>query len=123
MKKKLRQILSLALCMVLSMTAYAGVEDYEDANEVTYWEAADVLSALGIIGDGSSLNPMANLTRAQAAQLIARLILTPAVADGLRTERELFSDVPTDHWAAGYIDYCAEQGLIGGMRDGGFYPG
>ncbi len=34
-----------------------------------------------------------------------------------------FNDVPPDHWAAGYIQYLACNGIVGGYNDGSFRPG
>ena len=109
----------LALVMALSLTAFAGYEDYSDVEELTYVEAVDVLTELGIVeGIDGALVPTGNLTRAQAAKLIAYTMLGKKAADALQAEVAPFVDVPAAHWAAGYIEYCADQGIIGGMGDG-----
>ena len=114
----------LALCMMLSLTAFAGYEDYSDVDELTYVETVDVLSELGIIeGDETgAIDPTANLTRAWAARLVSYILLGKRAADALQTDVALFTDVPAEHWAAGYIAYCVDQGLISGMGDGTFAP-
>lgn len=33
-----------------------------------------------------------------------------------------FDDVAADHWAAGYIAYCANAGIINGNGAGSFLP-
>ena len=45
-----------------------------------------------------------------------------AQADALSTSNDPFTDVPASHWAAGYIAYCANAGIINGMGDGTFAP-
>ena len=45
-----------------------------------------------------------------------------AQADALSTSNDPFTDVPASHWAAGYIAYCAQRGIINGMGDGTFAP-
>ena len=113
----------LAMIMALSLTAFAGYEDYSDVNELTYVEAVDVLTELGIVeGSDGALLPTGNLTRAQAAKLIAYTMLGKKAADALQAEVAPFVDVPTYHWAAGYVEYCADQGIIGGMGDGTYAP-
>ena len=114
----------LAMIMALSLTAAAAnVEDYADVEEITYVEAVDVLTALGIVeGIGDELVPAGNLTRGQAAKLIAYTMLGKKAADALQAEVAPFTDVPTYLWSAGYIEYCADQGIVGGMGDGTFAP-
>ena len=113
----------LAMIMALSLTAFAGYEDYSDVEELTYVEAVDVLTELGIVeGSDGALLPTGNLTRAQAAKLIAYTMLGKKAADALQAEVAPFVDVPAYHWAAGYVEYCADQGIVGGMGDGTFAP-
>ena len=60
----------LAMIMALSLTAFAGYEDYSDVEELTYVEAVDVLTAIGVIdGISGSFKPADTLTRAQAAKV------------------------------------------------------
>ncbi|MBQ1250055.1 MAG: S-layer homology domain-containing protein, partial [Clostridia bacterium] len=77
----------LAMIMALSLTAFAGYEDYSDVEELTYVEAVDVLTELGIVeGSDGALLPTGNLTRAQAAKLIAYTMLGKKAADALQAE-------------------------------------
>jgi len=113
----------LAMIMALSLTAFAGYEDYPDVDELTYVEAVDVLTELGIVeGSNGKLMPTGDLTRAQAAKLIAYTMLGKKAADALQADVAPFVDVPTYHWAAGYVEYCADQGIVGGNGDGTFAP-
>jgi len=114
----------LALCMALSMTAFAGYEDYSDVDEITYVEAVDVLSELGIIeGDeDGALNPHILLTRAMTTKLITYTLLGKKAAEALQPEEDLFTDIPASHWAAGYIAYCIDMGFVSGKGDGTFRP-
>jgi len=113
----------LAMIMALSLTAFAGYEDYPDVDELTYVEAVDVLTELGIVeGSNGKLLPTGNLTRAQAAKLIAYTMLGKKAADALQADVATFVDVPTYHWAAGYVEYCANEGIVGGNGDGTFAP-
>ena len=48
MKKFLSLV--LALVMTMSLVTVAGAKDFTDAADVTYPEAVDVISALGIVG-------------------------------------------------------------------------
>ena len=125
LKKSLCLVLALifvlGLCTIGSNAAFA---KYTDIDKVNYEEAVDVLSGLGVIEgypDGS-FNPTANVTRAEAAAMIARMMLGREKADRLPVGDVKFSDVPETNWAAKYIAFCANKGIIVGMGDGTFHP-
>ena len=123
MKKFLSMVLALVMAMSL-VTISAGAKDFTDDSKVNYAEAVDVISALGIV-DGytdGSFRPTTELNRAQAAKIICNMVLGPTTASALSASAAPFSDVPADHWAAGYIAYCAKEGIIAGMGDGTFHP-
>ncbi len=123
----MKKFLSLVLALVMTMslvTISAGAKDYTDASEITYKEAVQVMSELKVIdgyADGS-FNPDATLTRGAAAKIICNLILGPTTAAALKADSAVFPDVPADHTFAGYIAYCAQQGIINGYADGTFKP-
>jgi len=124
----MKKFLSLALALVMTMslvTVSAGAKDFTDKSKIAYDEAVDVVSAAGII-DGykdGSFNPQNTLTRGAAAKIICNLILGPTTASALHADAAPFKDVPTNHTFAGYIAYCAQQGIISGYADGTFRPG
>ncbi len=66
--------------------------------------------------DGT-FGPNKTITRAEFAAMLARFIELDA-ADG----ETAFSDVPSDNWAAGYIDALVEKGVVNGYNDGTFRP-
>ncbi len=123
----MKKFLSLVLALVMTMslvTISAGAKDFTDADKVTYTEAVDVISAVKVV-DGytdGAFNPQINLNRGQAAKIICNMILGPTTAAALSADAAPFSDVPANHWAAGYIAYCAQQGIISGYTDGTFRP-
>ena len=43
-------------------------------------------------------------------------------AEELTTNSVVFSDVSADRWSAGYIGYCAQQGILAGTGNGAFDP-
>jgi hypothetical protein len=122
MKKFLALV--LALVMTMSLVTIAGAEDYTDADSMNYAEAVEVMSAVGVVGgyaDGS-FNPQAGLTRGAAAKIICNMILGPTTAEALVANDAPFSDVAADNVFAGYIAYCANEGIISGYADGTFKP-
>ena len=123
----MKKFLSLVLALVMTMslvTISAGAKDFDDNGDIDYKEAVDVISALGIVdgySDGS-FRPDGSLTRGAAAKIICNLILGPTTASALSASTAPFKDVPTTNNFAGYITYCAQQGIISGYGDGTFRP-
>ena len=123
----MKKFLSLVLALVMTMslvTVSAGAKDFTDDSEITYKEAVDVISALGVV-DGYSdgdFRPDDVLTRGAAAKIICNLILGPTTASALSAGTAPFKDVPVTNTFAGYITYCSQQGIISGYADGTFRP-
>ena len=123
----MKKFLSLVLALVMTMslvTISAGAKDFDDNGDIDYKEAVDVISALGIVDGYSddSFRPDGSLTRGAAAKIICNLILGPTTASALSATTAPFKDVPTTNVFAGYITYCAQQGIFGGYGDGTFRP-
>ena len=96
---------------------------YSDASRISYTEAVDVISALGVMGgypDGS-FRPTGGLTRGAAAKIITGLAITPNWA-GAYSNQSSFPDVPSTHTFVKYINYCNYNHLISGYADGSFRP-
>ena len=123
--RNLKKILAmvLALVMSLSLVTIANASDFTDSDDITYEEAADVMSTIGVIEgfEDGSFDPDGTLTREQAAKLVTYMLLGTN-ADRLGIEGSTFKDVATTRWSASAIEYCASLGLIDGAGDGNFYP-
>lgn len=126
LKKALCLVLVLAMVLTLSVSAFAvdKAADYKDYAKVENKEAVDVLTAIGVLNgnDDGSFGPEGNFTRAQAAKIICYMTLGKTVADALTAGATQFNDVPATHWAAKYIQYCANEGIIVGVGEGKFAP-
>lgn len=127
LKRTLVLLLVLAMSVSLfSVAAFAkDIDDFTDADKINeaYKEAVDVMVGIDVI-DGISdtiFDAQGNFTREQAAKIIAYLKLGTDAAK-LTAASAPFSDVPAGSWSAGYIAYCAEQGIIDGRGDGTFDP-
>ena len=123
----MKKFLSLVLALVMTMslvTVSAGAKDFTDDSEITYKEAVDVISALGVVDgySGGDFKPTEVLTRGAAAKIICNLILGPTTASYLSADTAPFKDVPVTNVFAGYITYCSQQGIINGYADGTFRP-
>ena len=140
MKRRFSILLALCLCIsTLCGTAMADVVNANDEDSFTnetqvvtsfpdvpasapYAEAVSTLHEYGIInGDNKgNFNPNSSVTRAEAAAIICRLLGMEEEAKQARTTS--FTDVPTNHWANGYVAKAAEQGIINGYGNGKFGP-
>ena len=126
--RNLKRALSLALAAIMLIgmmvvSASAASSDFVDGNEITYAEAAEVMTALGVFEgtDKGAFDPTGILTREQAAAIICRMLLGDD-AENLTTNSTVFSDVAADRWSAGYIGYCAQQNILAGTGNGTFNP-
>ncbi len=67
-------------------------------------------------------HPGAVVDRAQMAVYVSRAMAggdanVPDDPDGT----PFFSDIPSSHWAYRYVEYCHDQGVVGGYWDG-YHP-
>ena len=120
MKKLLALVLALVMSMSLVTISNAA---FKDADSIDYKEAVDVMNAVGVfIGDEKgNFNAKENLTREQAAKIIAYLELGSKAADAM-VGGNTFTDVASSRWSAGFIAYCAQAGIVSGVGDGKFAP-
>ena len=126
MKKLLALV--LALVMTLSLAVVGSNAAFKDADKVsaTYAEAVDVLAGMKVFQgypDGS-FQPEGSITRAEVAAIVYRLY-TGDVADkqaSLYATYNKFNDMGGAKWAAGYIGYCANAGLVKGYDAKTFGP-
>ena len=123
MKKSLSLVLALVMTMSL-VTVSAGAKDFSDDDSITYQEAVDVISEIGVVDGytGGDFKPTDVLTRGAAAKIICNLILGPTTASALSASSAPFKDVPVSNTFAGYITYCAQEKIINGYSDGTFRP-
>ena len=129
LKKFLALMLAMIMAMSLMLTANATstAEDFADGSGITpeFAEAVDVLSGMKVFsGDNGNFKPAANITRAEMAAVIYRLVsgdVTDSKA-GLYSNYAPFKDVTSDKWYAGYVGYCWNAGLIKGRDADTFDP-
>ena len=69
--------------------------------------------------DGT-FGPERNMTRAEVTTMFARLLTKQIEAD--KTYSSTFNDVAKDCWAANYIGYMQQFGIVTGYEDGSFRP-
>ena len=122
-KKKKRRKISLLMCLFLTagltttMPAIAS-SNFTDGSSIEHSQAVAALVNDGIINgypDGA-FRPQGTLTRAEACAILTRM------KGGNASGQADFTDVSSEHWAKGYIAYCASEGVVAGYGDGKFGP-
>ncbi len=119
LKKSLCLVLAVVMMFSLcAIGASAAETSFTDDDEITYNQAVQILSELGVITgyEDGSFQPEGTLTRAEACAIIVRL-LNMENATGVST----FTDTQ-GHWAENYIAYCVGAGIVAGYGDGTFGP-
>ncbi|MCD8256957.1 MAG: S-layer homology domain-containing protein [Oscillospiraceae bacterium] len=121
--RTLKKSLCLVLVVVMMFSlcaigASAAETSFTDDDEITYNQAVQILSELGVITgyEDGSFQPEGTLTRAEACAIIVRLLNMEGV-EGTST----FTDTQ-GHWAEDYIAYCAASRIVAGYGDGTFGP-
>ncbi len=119
MKRNLILFMITALLMLQSVQAMA-VTPFTDTMGTPCETATEVLAALEIIkGSGEGVfEPEKNLTRAEMVTIILRSL---NMEDAL-LEQNIFSDVPTSHWANAPIAAAYQMGIVNGMSETVFEP-
>jgi len=119
LKRRILPLL-LALCLLAAPVGAASVpEQFLDWPLVREKAAVTMLADLGLVSgyDDGTFQPDRPVTRAEAAKLIASLLADdPFSASPCR-----FSDTAAN-WAAGYVEFCAEKGVISGDPGSPFRP-
>ena len=128
LKKTLSLVLVLAMALSLGIGAGAAgkvnLNDFSDSDSIKYKEEVDVLSGIGILAGFPSgdFQPTGGVTRAESAKIVTYMLIGDVAADNLPKSVSYFEDVPAGHWAAGYVAFCYDKGIIDGYGDGRFGP-
>lgn len=97
---------------------------FSDMKETDYYaQAATALEQLDILAgypDGT-FGAEKSITRAEMAAIVCRMIDKETDAEKAKGET-IFDDVSSDHWASGYINIAAKEGIINGDGNGKFRP-
>ena len=129
LKKFLALVLAMMMVLSLMVTVNAATTaDFSDGGEVEaeYKEALDLLVALRIIGGtNKGLEPNGTFDRGQLAALLYLVNnYDPGRTDpllALSKDSNCFTDVPSSHWAASYINYGYDWGQYLSGVGGGLY--
>ena len=104
---------------------WVGVHTFPDVNtDYWAWPWIEAVAAAGIARgypDGT-YGPTVTVTRDQMAVYVARAMAGSDAAIETPTGPATFPDVPEDHWAFKYIEYCHTHDIVAGYPDGTYGP-
>ncbi len=122
--KNLNKVLAMLVVFMMVLSTVAFASSFSDvADTSSYSTAIEVGVDLGLFkgyADGT-FAPEGEITRAEFAAIVVRLIGQEAQAEGAKSATQ-FIDVPADHWAAGYINIAVDRKVINGYGNGYFGP-
>ena len=126
--KNLKRTLSLALAsvMLLGMMVVGSSAAFADADKIVNTEAVEITAGLGLFaGSDGKFNPTGTVTRAQMATVIVKMLYGSEINADQFKGIEKFSDIADFEggWAEGYINLCANHGIVSGYGDGTYKPG
>lgn len=120
----MKKIIGLLLALCMTFTMFIGVGAYSDVEKSTYSsEAITILSNLGVFNgfEDGSFKPNDTVTRAQMAKIICQTLGYGEQAES-SAGSTIFTDVPANHWASGYINVAQSLDIINGYGNGNFGP-
>ena len=124
--RNLKKVIALVAVFAMLVSTVAFAQAFTDvADTDNYAEAIETLNTLGILtGDDQNndgkmeFRPEDTITRAEVTAIISRI---QGMGNASQTSTD-FTDVPSSHWASGYISQAATQGIVNGYGDGTFGP-
>ncbi len=123
--KNLKKLISVIIAVIMIVGSFATVSaaDYKDVDSTnSYAKAIKVLSGLNIAkgDDEGNFNPTNDVKRSEMVAFVCRAMGEEDIATA--SASNAFSDVAANHWAAGYIAWGVNRGIVNGMGDGTFAP-
>jgi len=128
--KNFKKVLALVLAVATvfsfaAMASAADVEykDFSDTANIEHVEAVKVLTGIGVINgyEDKTFKPAENVTRVQMAKMIGFIMNYGDDINDLYKAACPFADSKSN-WGAGYIAYCASQGIVNGRDANTFDP-
>lgn len=125
--KRMKRLTALLLCAACVCTlvcvspagAAEAVSTFPDITDPQVGQAVETLRTMGVIdGSGGRFSPDDSLTRAQFCKMAIEIMGKGDEASA-QASRTIFSDVPGNHWARGYVNLAAATTVGGGEEEKG----
>ena len=121
LKRALSLVLTAAMISGLMVMGTSAVS-YPDSDEIQNQTAVEILGEIGVMvgDDNGNFNPTQDVTRAEMAVIITRILYGNDLNVDQFKGMNLFTDVPA--WAEGFVNLCASLDIVAGVGDGKFAP-
>lgn len=122
--KNLNKVLAMLVVFMMVVSTVAFASTFSDVAETSsYSTAIKVGVDLNLFKgyEDGTFAPDGEITRGEFAAIVVRMKGQESQAEGAKAST-MFSDVPADHWAAGYVNIAVQAGIINGYGDGTFGP-
>ena len=123
--KSMKKVLALVLAAVMALSVAVSAASFPDVDASTAEGKAIVaLADMGVLGgfEDGTFGADKTVTRAQFAKIMYALKNDGATDASAYAAAGTFTDVTSDKWFAGYVNWCASQNIVGGVGDGKFDP-
>lgn len=125
--RNLKRVLTMimAIAMMMSLMVVGAGAAFSDSKDIANKDAVEKMVSLNIINgrDDGKFDPSGIVTRAEMAKMIA--IALNGGNDPKLSASSVVTSSFTDtksHWAAGYIEYAVNMGIVSGLGDNTFAP-
>lgn len=125
--RNLKRVLTMvmAIAMLMSLMVVGAGAAFSDSKDIANKDAVEKMVSLNIINgrDDGTFDPTGIVTRAEMAKMIA--IALNGGNDPKLSASSVVTSSFTDtknHWAAGYIEYAVNLGIVAGLGDNTFAP-
>ena len=123
--RNLKRALSLGLTAAMIsglMVMGSSAVSYPDSDQIQNQTAVEILGEIGVMvgDDNGNFNPTQDVTRAEMAVIITRILYGNDLNVDQFKGMNLFTDVPA--WAEGFVNLCASLDIVAGVGDGKFAP-
>ena len=138
MKKTISLLLAVTILLSMMTTVVhadqqdtltaCGVVGFKDLERITYTNAVAITAGIGLFTgtDTGKFEPHSQVTRAQMATIVVKMLKgADFSADAYKGNATPFPDTAgfEGGWAEGYINVCAQMGIVTGYGNGTFQPG
>lgn len=123
MKRALVFLATLLLISVFGTTTASAGTVFPDVNDdADYAGAVELSKDMGIFNGDSNgnFNPYSGITRAEFATVVCKYMGGDSRATAPKSA--VFQDVPANNWAANYIAWAVEHGIVSGYGNGMYGP-
>ena len=123
-----KRISALILAVIISTAAvgsnvYASKNIFTDISDSEYAEEIEFLQDIGLISgyEDGSFKPNEYVARCEFAAIIIR-VMGLGNAEALSDRKQIFNDVDSNHWAAGFVNAAYVLGIVNGVGENNFEP-